>query len=258
MKTNVVKDFGQMLSMFLEPLHVRDRLKAGMACRALREASRNIRIYVDNDIERALEKAQSLETLVLRPGTHIIRKPLTVMKSINIEGLMYPRSKRDLLCALRGTNGLLRCQADSEYREYALRDFSQWVGLYSGGMSGRPVHIIPIYASSRVVASSTHSSSFVVITFGKKYKIEAKTAAEQSVWVNSLRHVVNMLDLTSVRVEFKFDNSNISPETMSWYSSNAITLGGLRGSIQNVSFSNGDINIVHRGTNMFTSLQKSK
>ena len=116
--------------MFLEPLHFKDRLKAGITCRALREASRNIRIYVDDDdIERALERAQSLETLVLRPGIHIIRKPLSIIKRISIEGLSYARSKRDL-CALRGTNGLLKCREDSEYREYALRDFSQWVALY--------------------------------------------------------------------------------------------------------------------------------
>ena len=129
MRIDFVKDFNQMLSMFLEPLHFRDRLKAGMTCRALREASRNIRIYVDDDIEMAIEKAQSLETLVLRPGIHIIRKPLSIIKRINIEGLSYARSKRDL-CALRGTSGLLRCREDSEYREYALRDFSQWVALY--------------------------------------------------------------------------------------------------------------------------------
>ena len=130
MKIDFVKDFNQMLSMFLEPLHFKDRLKAGITCRALREASRNIRIYVDDDdIERALERAQSLETLVLRPGIHIIRKPLSIIKRISIEGLSYARSKRDL-CALRGTNGLLKCREDSEYREYALRDFSQWVALY--------------------------------------------------------------------------------------------------------------------------------
>ena len=116
---------------------------------------------------------------------------------------------------------------------------------YSGGVSGRSVHMIPIYSSSRVVASSTHSSSFVVITLGKKYKIEAKTAAEQSEWVNSLRHIVDMLDLTSVKVKFEFDDSN--DKSMSSYSSNAITLGGLRGSIRNVCFENGDVHVVHRG-----------
>ena len=63
--------------------------------------------------------------------------------------------------------------------------------------------------------------------------------------MNSLRHIVDMLDLTSVKVKFEFDDSN--DKSMSSYSSNAITLGGLRGSIRNVCFENGDVHVVHRG-----------
>ena len=240
-----IKDFeDQLLPMFLEPLSVIDRLQAGMTCRALRDTARCIRRYVvPGTLERALRKAQSLETLILSPGVHVIRKPLAVVKSLQIEGLKRPRTRRDL-CALSGTSGLLRTPNDVVFEEFFLKDFSQWIGI----CRDRTAHMIPIYASSRIVTSSKRSTRFVVITFGKLYEIEAKTASEQSVWVNSLRHVVDMLDRTSVQVEFKFEsNSSSSNETM-WYSSNALTFGGLQGSIRNVSFTNGCVHIAHRGT----------